>query len=523
MKFRNSEISWIILIILAVVLIQAPVSSAKTPKKIAILPFNMNANRDLTFLQEGIMDMIRTRLAWKGEVEILEKKAVKKETARIEGRLDSDSALTVGKALQADYVILGSLTVFGESVSIDARILDVAKGEEQVTAFNQSKGMDEVIPTVNQFAQDINAKIMGRYVEPRVYTEEPAVKRGPGGLISGKDPAETEQAGYTQNFSIDIIGLDVGDVDGDRENDLVLIDSNTVYIYKWSGNTFTKFTTVKGGRSSDYIYVSVADLDNNGYAEIYITNLTMGYASSFVLEWQGNSLQKIAGSQGYLFRVTDIPGKGPSLLGQKRSSTGEFGRSVYLLQRDGNRFSKVERLDLPPRANVFNFMRGRVTGTGEDTVLLGPTPTEFLFLFDSQNSKLWTSEEEFGGLDIYLSKTEYGTETYHHVSPPILLSDIDKDGQSEVVICKNKSATGRLSSKLRAFTSGVLHLLAWDGYSLTTKWKTRKMQPIAGYSIKDVDNDRKPEIILASGVRPKKILGALREIKRSVLTIYDLD
>ena len=164
MRFRNSEISWIILIILAVVLIQAPASSAKTPKKIAILPFNMNADRDLTFLQEGIMDMIRTRLAWKGEVDILEKKAVKKETAHIEGHLDSDSALTVGKALQADYVILGSLTVFGESVSIDARILDVAKGEEQVTAFNQSKGMDEVIPTVNQFAQDINAKIMGRYV-----------------------------------------------------------------------------------------------------------------------------------------------------------------------------------------------------------------------------------------------------------------------------------------------------------------------------------------------------------------------
>jgi len=35
--------------------------------------------------------------------------------------------------------VLGSLTVFGDSVSVDARILDVAKSDELVTAFNQAK------------------------------------------------------------------------------------------------------------------------------------------------------------------------------------------------------------------------------------------------------------------------------------------------------------------------------------------------------------------------------------------------
>jgi len=51
---------------------------AEDPKKLAILSFTMNADRDLTFLQNGIMDMLGSRLAWKDRVEVIEKGAVKK-------------------------------------------------------------------------------------------------------------------------------------------------------------------------------------------------------------------------------------------------------------------------------------------------------------------------------------------------------------------------------------------------------------------------------------------------------------
>ena len=153
MTYHN--LKWIfplILISLLFTFFQGSASLAKGPKKVAILPFNMNAERDLTFLQEGIMDMLASRLAWKGEVELREKGIVKKKVAQFQGPINKEKAILIGKALEMDYVIIGSLTVFGESVSIDAIILDVEKGEAMVTAFNQSKGMDEVIPTVNQFA-----------------------------------------------------------------------------------------------------------------------------------------------------------------------------------------------------------------------------------------------------------------------------------------------------------------------------------------------------------------------------------
>ena len=120
------------------------------------------------------MDMLSSRLAWKGEVDVLEKGPVKKRAAQFKGPIDTENALNIGKAIQVDYVIFGSLTVFGESVSIDAKILDMAKSEELLTAYNQSKGMDEVIPTITRFAQDINEKIMGRFiVKPPVRTAAP--------------------------------------------------------------------------------------------------------------------------------------------------------------------------------------------------------------------------------------------------------------------------------------------------------------------------------------------------------------
>ena len=167
-------------------------------------------------------------------MEVIEEEAVKKETAQFPAPLNKKKALMIGKALGADYVILGSLTVFGDSVSIDAKILDVAKSDELVTAFDQSKGMDGVIPTVNQFAEDINAKIMGKeiYRPGRVYEREE--KEG-GALIAVGENAGTSllKPSFVRRFKLEIRGLDVGDLDGDGKNELVIIDRDTIYVYKW--------------------------------------------------------------------------------------------------------------------------------------------------------------------------------------------------------------------------------------------------------------------------------------------------
>ena len=126
---KTKTIVWsLTLLALSVLFLLSPASGfSEEPQKLVVLPFTMNSDRDLNFLREGIMDMLSSRLAWKDKLEIIEKGVVKKEFDAVPGPMNEAKALAIGKVLGADYVIFGSLTVFGESVSLDAKNPGCAK------------------------------------------------------------------------------------------------------------------------------------------------------------------------------------------------------------------------------------------------------------------------------------------------------------------------------------------------------------------------------------------------------------
>ena len=41
------------------------------PKRVALLPFKINAEKDLSFLRDGIFDMLTSRLSKEGQVEVI--------------------------------------------------------------------------------------------------------------------------------------------------------------------------------------------------------------------------------------------------------------------------------------------------------------------------------------------------------------------------------------------------------------------------------------------------------------------
>jgi TolB-like protein len=516
MKKTNIMIFLTIVGLLLPGVIWGPISLAEGPKKVAIIPFPMHADRDLTFLQEGIMDMLASRLAWKGEVEVLEKGIVKKQVAQVEGAVNKEKALEIGKALQADYVIFGSLTVFGESVSIDARILDVAGAEELITAFKQTKGMDEVIPTVNQFAMDINEKIMGRPMGPPVQAAAPEAPKGPGGLAAMGEEFEGKGVGKVQRFKAQIVSLDAGDVDGDGKNELVFVDKSKVYVYRWKEKAFALFQTFEGGLSAEYIYVNVADLDRNGKAEIYVSNLTSTSVSSLVLEWDGNTFKKIADGQRWFLRVIDIPGQGKTLIGQRRVVGGRYSGKVQFLKREENGLVSAGPVDLPRFANVFNFVIADLEGQGRhSTVLLDSS--DYLRIYDPAKQKIWTSEEHYGG-SLTFMETEI-EKNYVFIPVPIYITDVDEDGEREVMICINRARTGRWQRRFRSYSSGHLRFLTWNQVGLSPKWTTKTQPaPIVGYELADVDNDGLPELVLASVSKQPNII----QKSRSQVVVYDL-
>jgi TolB-like protein len=525
MKTKTTLLFCVLVILVSFILIQVSVSADEAPKKIAVLPFTMNADRDLSFLQSGIVDMLNSRLAWKGKVQIIEKGVVKKEVDATPGPLDKQKALRVGSALGADYVILGSLTVFGDSVSIDAKILDVVKSDELVTAFDQSKGMDGVIPTVNQFAEDINAKIMGKEVyRPERHVEEEKKRSGPIIAMEDESGGSGQRPSYVQRFKMEIRGLDVGDVDGDGKTELVMIDKDTVYVYKWGKNRLIQFQEIKGTWSPNFIYVSVADLTGNGIAEIYVSNLTVTNASTFVLEWDGGKFKEAAKRESWLIRVVDLPGRGETLLGQRRSTEGKYIGDVYVLTRNGDGFAAGEAIKLPKNGNVFNFIQSDLAGKGGIyTTMLDPY--EHLNVYNQEGESLWKSDEYFGGTLTYMEYMDVNvnrmvqTGVRIFIPSPIFLYDINGDGKREVVVCQNHSKVARIFGDFRWFGSGKVHFMDWDGASLVSKWVTPKLSgTTVGYKVADLDNDGLSELIVASVTSESYFVG----LPQSRLLVYDL-
>jgi hypothetical protein len=80
MKYSSKFLVFVLIIPL---LFTAAGSAAEPAKKVAILPFEINAPEDLSYLREGIMDMLASRISWEGKVEAIEEQLVKSALALI--------------------------------------------------------------------------------------------------------------------------------------------------------------------------------------------------------------------------------------------------------------------------------------------------------------------------------------------------------------------------------------------------------------------------------------------------------
>lgn len=571
-----------------------PFAWAQGPKTVAILPFKVNAAEDLTYLREGIGDMLASRLALQEEVAIVNQGLVRQKIAELGIPDDASKALAIGRALECDYVILGSLTVFGESVSLDAKILDVTASQELTTAFRQSKGMSEVIPAVNQLALDLKERIVGRPVPPQL-TAKPAEERIPAGPVRAPAPVqpaqETAQAkpaedrkvgtlltdqvkpsedrtilgsvksalgistekrepagpaegktafgvlltaeetldkgkqGPVQEFKVNIRSLDVGDVDGDGKKEVVFVDEKTVYIYKRIQRSLRLFKQVKGKWATNYVWVSLGDMNRNGRDEIYVSNPEGLGISSFVLEWDGQAFKKIAGRQPWFFRVVEIPGRGKTLLGQKRDARLHFQGAIHLLQPENGGYVSTGTLNLDASATVLNVALFRPEETsGLHSVVLNKN--DYLTLYNPNNKRLWTSKDHFGGAYSFIAMDsgDYtpGSEARYYLPAPLYTTDLDEDGRPEIMVCRNTATlTSRFAGRYRSYSGGEVTFLVWNQAGLSMKWKTGDISGcVTGYRVVDFDGDGRKQLVIASVLSAgESVLSAAQ----SRMIVYDLN
>ena len=182
--------------------------------------------------------------------------------------------------------------------------------------------------------------------------------------------------------------------------------------------------------------------------------------------------------------------------------------------------------------NIDNFGTG---GSGEKIIALDELdylcifekttkPLTRIFTFGFSNDDLiWRSDDYFGGSNNYfenIDKTRPDeNEKSAFVNLRINTFDTNNDGKKEVIMVKNLSSVGRVFKHLKLFTSSEIYNMEWDGMGMAENWRTKKINGyVADYCIKDIDNDGKPEIVLAL---VQSVGASLRD--KSAIVVYRLD
>ena len=175
MKFqRLNNIKKILLILTIISLVPAGIifSMAKTAnaeiKTIVILPFEVNSQKDISFIRSGIAEMLNSRLSWKDHVSVVDGKDIADKKSDLQSLLKSilnkNHDLPEASPENYNYVLTGSITEFAGAFSLDVKVFNV-KDKSSRSFFNQASSMEKIIPGINILAAEINKKIFNRTTE----------------------------------------------------------------------------------------------------------------------------------------------------------------------------------------------------------------------------------------------------------------------------------------------------------------------------------------------------------------------
>lgn len=293
------------------------------------------------------------------------------------------------------------------------------------------------------------------------------------------DPATRKIEWQSLDIGGPLTALDTGDVDGDGDQEIVMVsfESDSGYndgiIFVYDARTHRlewQSKPLLGGRAWTGIgSLTVADVDGDrrddilvATADLYDGTIIAYDGLTHAVKWQ---TAKTDGASMSALAVADLDNDNQMEVigGQQRQHTGASG--VHVRVYDGKTGTEEWRtFNLTYWGGVSNVVAANLDGAGASDVIFVAAGTAYVYDADTRNER-WRSN--FGAV------------------ASIAAGDVDGDARQDVLLGMN---------------NGELRVL--DGTTFAQKGRVQlSTQPLLGISIADVNNDRSMDVVVSDSNR----------------------
>ena len=539
MKHRTILLYTLLTVFCTVAFAAAPSIAASNPS-ILIFPFEVETQGDLAFLQKGVFDILQSRLAAGGGIEVVPYEKYKTLLEGIRDSLKDQEALSIGSRLKAGYVLIGKIRVQSDTSLTDAKLMDVSTGKPALTFSRQGTTPEDVFGHIKTLAAEIRTTLTGgdttsATLVPKAPAEPPAPKptakgssddlqyqhpeklwRGSSELANEPIRSMTSDGRLpvsiwkSPKFKRDFRSIAHGDINGDGKEEIVIASDEALSVYHYLDGKLLLLAE-KPCDPDEYLFrVDAADLNRNGRAEIYLSRMLKDRSRlrSQVLEWNGTQLTVLAEPERFLrILPPNTASHEPILLGQESGRGTIFDTRIQRLEWRGNTLEPIGGFAVPFSESVYAFAYADALNAGQDT-FVWITPEGFLRLVQ-QDGEDWKSAERFTGAAAYIPyptgdedrggpSSDTPRKRRYYLPQRILVADIDRDGKNEVLTISNTDLTTHFFPNIRIFRNGRIVCLFWDGMGLGQKWRTSEVSGhISDVLVMDLNGDGKLDMVFS--------------------------
>ncbi len=513
---------WLITIAFVVCCTLSTSKADITPGSIVLLPFETQQAGKYEALKDGLRAMLAGRLSVKEGITVLDATLGANEKKTFIKNYPQNTQKTFAQ-LSADFVSLGMLSLTEEGLRLDIEVFP-KEGEASEKIHVVADTDAAIIDAVGQLADDLAEKFFGHAQKDQVV----ALRQGDDSgieafqtahpdrkykeeIISGSAVfdglefaaiAKDDLIRRRSSLADGVVALSIGNIDGVGDDEIVVASEKNLKVFQYERGLLQQLATYDFSTDTQAHALNIADLDNDGITEIYVSATRADRFSSLILTWTKTAgfMEKQVGIR-WAIRPMETPEDGMVLLGQARSRSNEyfFEPGIHLLEIDetANRLSRGKKLFVPRQFNIFDFVYADIDGNGISEIV-GITSNLKLAVFDRENRLSWVSQTSFGGSVKYLGerwRTNFGDNfgnvqaddenltELQYIPPRLVAQDVNGDGKTDIIGAKNILSTFEALTNFRAFSGGNVACLSWNGFEMKELWQTDVLD---GY-ISDLD------------------------------------